>query len=84
MLKDFLTDKGNNKIYGSKDAVRAAFQYNLLGNGEKWMDMIRDRNRTSHTYNENVAEEIVTEILNNYYQEFDKLSVKMSTFINRD
>lgn len=84
MLKDFLTDKGNKEIYGSKGAVRAAFQYNLLVNGKKWMDVIRDRNRTSHTYNDNVAEEIVIDILNNYYREFDKLSAKMSTFINRD
>lgn len=51
-LKDFLNDKGNAEIYGSRDASRQAFKYGLLDDGEVWMNMILSRNQTSHTYNE--------------------------------
>lgn len=49
-LKDFLIDRGNEGIYGSKDAVRASFQTGLIEEGEIWMDMIGSRNDTYHTY----------------------------------
>lgn len=62
MLKDFLEERGNLGIYGSKDAVREAFNYGLIENGDVWMDMIRSRKLTSHTYNEKMAEEIINSV----------------------
>ena len=35
--------------------------------------MIKSRALTSHTYNEDTAEEITSEIFDNYYKEFLKL-----------
>lgn len=69
-LKDIFNDRGNQKLYGSKDVTREAFQYSLIKNGDIWMDMIKSRNNTSHTYNEETADEIVKAILNVYYKEF--------------
>jgi nucleotidyltransferase substrate binding protein (TIGR01987 family) len=69
-LKDFLNYQGNQEIYGSKDATRQAFKYELIENGEIWMDMIKSRNNSSHTYNESIAEEILNSIISNYYSEF--------------
>ena len=77
-VKDFLNEKGNKEIYGSKDAIREAFKYGLLKNGEIWMDMIKSRNDSSHTYNEETANEIVDAILNYYYAEFEKLFDKLT------
>lgn len=77
-LKDFLEYKGNINIYGSKDVIKESFKLNLIVNGEVWMDMIKSKNKTSHTYNENIANEIVTAIINNYYDEFDKLQIKLN------
>lgn len=71
-IKDFLSDRGNQEIYGSKDATREAFQYGLIDQGEIWMDMIKSRNKTSHTYNNETALEIVRAILNEYHLEFVK------------
>ncbi len=48
-LSDFLKQKGNAEIYGSKDAAREAFKLGLVEKGEVWMDMIKSRNLTSHT-----------------------------------
>ena len=78
-LADFLKHKGNKEIYGSKDATREAFNLQLIENGEIWMDMIQNRNLTSHTYNEDTTQEIVQAIKNKYYQEFNNLNKKLSS-----
>ncbi|MEX1113827.1 MAG: nucleotidyltransferase substrate binding protein [Akkermansiaceae bacterium] len=71
-LKDFLTARGSSdKIYGSKDATRAAFAAELIGDGEAWMKMIKHRNESSHTYNDDVAGEIMAAVLENYLPEFE-------------
>lgn len=40
-LKDFLEYRGQTDIYGSRDAIRKAFQLNLIDDGESWMDMLK-------------------------------------------
>ncbi len=77
-IKDFLNEKGNKEIYGSKDATREAFKYGLIDNGEIWMDMIKSRNDTSHTYNEETANEITKAILNYYHSAFEQLFEKLT------
>jgi nucleotidyltransferase substrate binding protein (TIGR01987 family) len=70
VLKDFIENRGNEKIYGSKDAVKIGFNLELIKNGQVWMDMIKSRNLTSHTYDENIANQVVSDIVNIYYDEF--------------
>ena len=62
--------KGNTSVGGSRDATREAFQLQLVSDGKVWMDMIGSRNKTSHTYNEETADEIYSKILNKYYPAF--------------
>jgi len=69
-LKDFLEERGAHNLYGSKDTTREAFKRGLIDNGEAWMDMIRSRNLTSHTYNEGTAAQIASAILETYFPEF--------------
>jgi len=73
-LKDFLEYKGQKEIYGSRDASRMAFQLGIVEDGEGWMDMIQSRNKTSHTYNKETAEEIVTAVTKRYYKLFNNLA----------
>ena len=77
-LKDFLEDKGYKDIYGSKDTIRLAFKTGLIQNGEIWMDMIVNRNQTSHTYNEETSEKIVNNIKKKYFVEFQALQAKFN------
>jgi len=58
VMKDYALYQGNSEISGSRDAIRFAFSSNLIVNGELWMDMIKSRIKTSHTYDEETAEEI--------------------------
>jgi len=73
-LKDFLEYKGQKDIYGSRDASRKAFQLGIVEDGEGWMDMIQSRNKTSHTYNKETAEEIVSAVTKRYYKLFNNLA----------
>ena len=41
------------------------------------MDMIRSRNKSSHTYNEEVAEEIVLQITETYFPLFSEFAKMM-------
>ena len=41
-----------------KDTLRAAFQAGWLDNETAWLDMLADRNRTSHIYDEQMARAI--------------------------
>lgn len=82
-LKDFIEERGNSQIFGSKDATREAFALDLISQGEVWMSMVNSRNQTSHTYDESTAQQIVTLILNDYYPQFKVLREKLQGFIQR-
>ena len=73
VLRDYLKDQGTQQLYGSKDTVREAFTVGLIEKGEEWMEMIRDRNRSSHTYNYEVAQAIVTNVITKYIYRFKEL-----------
>ncbi len=76
-LKDFLENRGARNLYGSKDVTRESFERGLVGNGEAWMDMIKSRNLTSHTYDEATAAQIIAAILNTYFAEFEALRITL-------
>ncbi len=71
VMKDYAEYQGNATIRGSRDATREAFKMKLIINGEVWMEMIKSRNETSHTYNEQTANEIFLRIINDYYPAFE-------------
>jgi len=77
VIKDYAFYQGNSSINGSRDATRYAFQMEIIMNGDVWMDMIISRNKTTHTYDENTANEIYTKIMNDYHSAFLKLQTTM-------
>jgi nucleotidyltransferase substrate binding protein (TIGR01987 family) len=83
-IKDFYETQAVTDIQGSKDAIRLAFKRELIENGEAWMNMIKSRTLTSHTYNEDLADEIVNAILNSYYQEFVELQKKLNALTQKE
>ncbi len=81
VLKDFLQHQGIHNLIGSKDAVRSAFKNGLIDNGDVWMTMILDRNRSSHTYNIEIAEEIAERIVTEYFPKFKKMSERFTMIL---
>ena len=78
VLKDYLEEKGITGLIGSKDATRAAFKAGLIEQGEDWMKMIVDRNRTSHTYDPQVAKAVAENILERFYPAFEKMAKRFT------
>ncbi len=74
VLKDYLVEQGLTNLIGSKDATREAFKQGLIEDGEIWMDMIKSRNLTSHTYDKELANEIILKIVENYHPQLQKFS----------
>lgn len=72
VMKDYFAYQGNPVITGSRDAAREAFQKGLIEDGEGWMEMIRSRNLTSHTYQQKIADEIVGHVVNRYFPLFER------------
>jgi nucleotidyltransferase substrate binding protein (TIGR01987 family) len=78
VVKDFYEYQGVTNIQGSRDAFRLAFQRGLIGGGDQkvgdiWMDMIKKRQLTVHTYNEDVANKILNAIIDDYAYQFFEL-----------
>jgi nucleotidyltransferase substrate binding protein (TIGR01987 family) len=66
-LSEYLQDQGFGEISSPKNVFRTAFQAGYVKEGELWMEAIRDRNLTVHTYNEGLAEKVKEDILGKYY-----------------
>lgn len=84
LLKDYLEYQGVTNIVGSRDAFRHAFNRGLIKDGEGWMKMIESRIKSSHTYNEDTADEIVTDVLQKYFFLFSELHKTMERFLKGD
>jgi len=77
VLKDLLEFEGIQGIVGSRGTVREAFKRDLLADGELWLDMIDKRNLTSHTYNAELAQDMVNTIVHSYYPSFVAFQLKL-------
>ena len=83
-VKDYFEAQGETEIHGSRDAFRLAFRRGLIEDGQIWMDMIKSRTLTAHTYNQDVAEEIAEDITTRYYSEFVALQSRMDELKQKD
>ena len=78
VMKDYFEYQGAAElITGSRDATKESFNKGLIHQGEIWMEMIKSRNKTSHTYDLNVADSIVEKILDIYFSQFKNFEQKM-------
>jgi nucleotidyltransferase substrate binding protein (TIGR01987 family) len=83
-IKDFYENQGETGLQGARDCFRLAFNRGLVSEGELWMQMITDRNNTTHTYNEKTAKEIVNNILKSYFRLFGDLQNKLEKLKSND
>ena len=63
------------EFYSPKSVIEESFKQRSLG--EIWLDILDDRNLTSHTYDEITANRIRDNIMNKYIYEFEKLLNQM-------
>lgn len=76
-LQDLLKEKGYLSIIGPKPVIEQSFQDGYINNGQGWLKMHKSRNLTSHTYDEQTAEEIIINIREEYYALLKDLKIRL-------
>lgn len=82
LMKMFLEYTGITEIKSPRATIREAFAYGLIEDGEQWIDMMVDRNKTSDLYDEEEAKLIYKKVKSNYnhllYNLCDKLEEEVT------
>ena len=79
LMKSYADYQGVDKeIMGSRDAIRWAFDCDLIADGAAWMEMLKRRNDTSHNYDEEMSSEVVQQIKDSYFDLFVSFYEKMN------
>jgi len=78
-LQDLLKEKGYLDIVGPRPVIEQSFADGTILDGKEWMRMLKSRNLTSHTYNEEIAEEIVKDIRASYLALLKELKNKLAS-----
>ncbi len=80
VIKDYLEEQGFVEIRSPRSALKTAFETGLIEDGHSWMQLLDDRNLTSHAYDEATVDIIENLIHQKYYpllkQLYDTLSYK--------
>lgn len=61
-LREILARDHGVEVASPKTTLQEAYKLKLIDSEQLWLDMLRDRNLTSHTYRESLAKEIFTRL----------------------
>ncbi len=67
MLKDYLEAQGFSDLNSPRAVLKKAFEAELITEGHDWLQILRDRNLMSHTYDETTAIAVENLIRETYY-----------------
>ncbi len=73
VIKDYLEEQGFVEIRSPRNALKTAFETGLIEDGHSWMQLLDDRNMTSHAYDEDTVNMIEKLIHQKYYPLLKKL-----------
>ena len=82
VLKDYLESQNVEEASFPRSVLKQAFKYNLIDNGEIWLDMLEKRNLLTHTYEETRANKAIDLIRSKYYSQIDKMKLLFETKLN--
>ena len=75
MLRIVLLDQGL-ETNAPKAAIKESFRVGIIKDGDGWIEMLEDRNKTSHTYDQKLAKEI--------YEKIKKSHIKLLEALAKD
>lgn len=78
VMKDYAEYQGYTDIQEARDAFRKSLEMGIIDDA-RWMDSIKDRNLTSHNYDDQTAQSILYAIINVYAPLFNAFEKKMRT-----
>ncbi len=65
-LKDYLDENGFD-LNSPKEVLRQAFQSEYIAKGEIWLEALKKRNETTHTYDDKVMDETTQFIRSEFF-----------------
>ena len=65
-----------------RESIKESFRANIIKDGESWIDMLEDRNKTSHIYDENQALVIYNKIKNNHFKTMENFRQSSRKFVS--
>ncbi|WP_186579855.1 HI0074 family nucleotidyltransferase substrate-binding subunit [Aquibacillus kalidii] len=77
IMKAYLEYNGLLEVSSPRRTIKEAFKERMIKDGDNWLKMLEDRNRTSHTYDEATALEIYGNIKSIYINLFVDLLIDM-------
>lgn len=83
LMKDYLEYQGETNISGSRDAIRKSLAANII-NDPEWLQTIITRNKTSHTYDDDVTTGIYRIIITTYIPLMQQLEETMLMIIENE
>lgn len=81
VMKDYLQEQGFSELRFPRETIKIAFESDLIADGQTWLEALKNRNLTSYTYDEEVADKVVALIRNPYYSLLQELLVKLKSEI---
>lgn len=72
LMKDYLEEEGF-VVNSPKEAIKRAFQSDIIKDGHTWIDALNDRKLTTHIYEEETAVIVTEKIKENYFPLLKKL-----------
>lgn len=79
VIKDFLKTK-DIETFTPRDTIKEAFAANILPSAQIWIDMAKDRNASSHEYNQDKVNLILENISATYFYELKRFKENLETF----
>ena len=76
VLKDYL-EKDGFIVKSPREAIKQAFQNDLINDGHIWIEALANRNLTTHTYDSELANKVVKEIIDKYFPEIKIMHDKL-------
>lgn len=76
--REYLISENVIDINSPKSVMREAYNNNLIADDNGWLQILQDRNSTSHIYDEDDANDIYKRIITSHIRLFDDLADKLS------
>lgn len=73
VMKDYFEEEGFSNVKSPRAVIKKAFETGLVDDGHAWMELLKDRNLTAYTYDEETAERVEKLVREKYFPVIRKL-----------
>lgn len=80
-MKEILEQQGfaEERTGSPKIVLKTAFAAGMIGDEELWMTALNARNNVTHSYNKEIALDIINQTKDKFYQMFEALKIEIDT-----